>query len=161
MTPITWTLRSFRVDELTDYAKNPRSLTEKQFHQLKTSLDKFGMIDRPIINADAAHTVIGGHQRLKVKKFEGAKEIECWYPDRELDAHEVEELNIRLNKNTGAWDFDVLANQWEMPDLIEWGFEPFELGIENLDDSAPPTPGSGEEKHNESTCPKCGFKYAI
>lgn len=132
MTDITWSLRTFKIDELTDYFKNPRSLSRDQFEHLKTSLDKFGMIDKPIINADAAHTVIGGHQRLRVLRAQRAKEVECWYPSRELDAKEVEELNIRLNKNTGAWDFDVLANQWEVSELIEWGFEPFELGINNF-----------------------------
>lgn len=129
MSDIDWTLRTFKIAELTDYYKNPRSLTTEQFNHLKTSLDKFGMIDKPIINADAAHTVIGGHQRLRVLRAQRAKEVECWYPSRELDAREVEELNIRLNKNTGAWDFDILANQWEVPDLLDWGFEPFELGI--------------------------------
>jgi len=39
-----------------------------------------------------------------------------------LSEKEVEELNIRLNKNTGSWDFDILANEFELPDLFEWGF---------------------------------------
>jgi hypothetical protein len=129
MTDITWTLRTFNLDELTDYAKNPRSLSKDQFAQLKTSLDKFGMIDKPIINADAAHTVIGGHQRLHVLRAERVKSVECWVPNRELDGREVEELNIRLNKNTGGWDFDILANKWEFADLTDWGFKGYELGI--------------------------------
>ena len=126
---ITWTLKTFAVDQLTDYYKNPRSLSKDQYTQLKKSLDKFGMIDKPIINLDAAHTVIGGHQRLHVLRGDNVKAVECWIPDRELDGKEVEELNIRLNKNTGNWDFDVLANQWEVPDLLNWGFDKFELGI--------------------------------
>jgi len=130
MSKINWTLRSFRLDELTDYYKNPRSLSEKEFKQLKTSLDKFGMIDKPIVNADSAHTIIGGHQRKHVLEAEGTREIECWVPDRELSEKEVEELNIRLNKNTGSWDFDCLANSFELDDLLEWGFEKNELDID-------------------------------
>ena len=129
MAKINWTLRSFQLDELTDYYKNPRSLTEKEFKQLKTSLDKFGMIDKPIVNADSLHTIIGGHQRKHVLEASGVKEIECWIPDRELSDKEVEELNIRLNKNTGSWDFDTLANEFELDDLLEWGFSEKELGI--------------------------------
>ena len=128
-TRINWTLQQFRLDELTDYYKNPRSLSEKEFKQLKTSLDKFGMIDKPIVNADSAHTIIGGHQRKHVLEASGVKEIECWIPDRELSDKEVEELNIRLNKNTGSWDFDTLANEFELDDLLEWGFSEKELGI--------------------------------
>ena len=130
MSKINWTLQTFRLDELTDYYKNPRSLSEKEFKQLKTSLDKFGMIDKPIVNADSAHTIIGGHQRKHVLESTGVKEIECWIPDRELSDKEVEELNIRLNKNTGSWDFDTLANEFELDDLLDWGFEKAELDLD-------------------------------
>ena len=137
MSKINWTLRSFQLDELTDYYKNPRSLSEKEFKQLKTSLDKFGMIDKPIVNADSAHTIIGGHQRKHVLESTGVKEIECWIPDRELTEREVEELNIRLNKNTGSWDFDTLANEWELDDLLDWGFDKGELDLDLWASDAP------------------------
>ena len=137
MARINWTLRTFRLDELTDYYKNPRSLSEKEFKQLKTSLDKFGMIDKPIVNLDSANTIIGGHQRKHVLESTGVKEIECWIPDRELTEREVEELNIRLNKNTGSWDFDVLANEFELDDLLEWGFDKKELDIDLWAGEAP------------------------
>ena len=134
---INWTLKQFRLDELTDYYKNPRSLSEKEFKQLKTSLDKFGMIDKPIVNADSANTIIGGHQRKHVLEASGVKECECWVPDRELTAKEVEELNIRLNKNTGSWDFDTLANEFELDDLLEWGFDKGELDLDLWASDAP------------------------
>ena len=137
MAKINWTLQTFNLDELTDYYKNPRSLSEKEFKQLKTSLDKFGMIDKPIVNADSVHTIIGGHQRKHVLEAEGVKEVECWIPDRELSDKEVEELNIRLNKNTGSWDFDVLANEFEIDDLLEWGFERNELDLDLWAEDAP------------------------
>lgn len=136
-TRINWTLQQFRLDELTDYYKNPRSLSEKEFKQLKASLDKFGMIDKPIVNADSANTIIGGHQRKHVLEASGVKEIECWIPDRELSDKEVEELNIRLNKNTGSWDFDTLANEFELDDLLEWGFDKGELDLDLWADEAP------------------------
>lgn len=130
-------MRQFRLDELTDYYKNPRSLSEKEFKQLKTSLDKFGMIDKPIVNADSANTIIGGHQRKHVLEASGVTAIECWIPDRELSEREVEELNIRLNKNTGSWDFDTLANEFELDDLLEWGFDKTELDLGLWADDAP------------------------
>jgi len=130
MNEITWSLKTFQIDDLTDYSKNPRSLTKQQFEQLKKSLDKFGLIDKPIINADEKNTVIGGHQRLRVLRSENQKSVECWYPSRELDEKEVEELNIRLNKNTGDWDFDTLANNFEVGDLMDWGFSKEELDLD-------------------------------
>ena len=50
-------------------------------------------------------------------------------PDRTLNNAEIEELNIRLNKNTGDWDFDILANEWDVENLIDWGFDAEEFGI--------------------------------
>ena len=159
LTEIHWTLQTLEINKLTDYYKNPRQLTEKQFKQLKKSLDKFGIIDKPIINADESHTVIGGHQRLRVLRADGVKEIECWIPDRVLTDKEVEELNVRLNKNTGEWSFDVLANEFEFDDLIEWGFDPEELGV------APDFKPVGIEEQGrldekkKVTCPECGHEF--
>ena len=126
---ITWQLKTYKLADLTDYFKNPRHITETEFKQLKKSLDTFGLIDKPIINADAANTIIGGHQRKHVLEANGETECECWVPDRELTEREVEELNIRLNKNTGQWDFDVLANEFQLDDLLDCGFSEKELGI--------------------------------
>jgi len=132
---ISWSLKTYDINSLTDYAKNPRSLTRAQFAHLQTSLHKFGLIDKPIVNLDQANTVIGGHQRLHVMRSEGVKSVECWTPDRLLTEREVEELNIRLNKNTGSWDFDVLANEWELDDLLDWGFQENELlGVDYKND---------------------------
>ena len=173
MNEITWSLKTFQIDELTDYAKNPRSLTKQQFEQLKKSLDKFGLIDKPIINADEKNTVIGGHQRLRVLRSENQKSVECWYPSRELDEKEVEELNIRLNKNTGDWDFDTLANEFELDDLMDWGFTEMELGLypeEDMPDDVEPQIDKAEELREKwgvktgnmyglgafTVCPKCG-----
>ena len=122
---ITWKLESRSLKDLKDYSKNPRILTKDQETQLLESLNKYGLIDKPIINTD--NTLIGGHQRKRVLKKLGYKQVECWVPSRALEEKEIEELNIRLNKNIGEWDWDILANQWEFEDLLNWGFTPEEL----------------------------------
>ena len=127
---ITWQLKTYKLADLTDYFKNPRHITETEFKQLKKSLDTFGLIDKPIVNLDAGNTIIGGHQRKHVLEASGETECECWVPDRELTEREVEELNIRLNKNTGSWDFDLLANEFELDDLLDWGFDKKDLDID-------------------------------
>lgn len=109
------------------------------------------MIDKPIVNIDPNHTVIGGHQRLNVLRRENTKTVECWIPDRELDEREIEELNIRLNKNTGEWDFDVLSSGFEFDDLTDWGFTDHELGIDigTLDDGEPEEDDEEEESRDD------------
>jgi SAM-dependent methyltransferase len=70
-------------------------------------------------------------------------EIDVRVPDRELTIDEARELNVRLNKNMGQWDFDVLANNFEIEDLKEWGFSDYELDL-NLNNK--PEPWVAEEQ---------------
>ena len=129
---ITWTLQRLALSSLTDWYKNPRQLSRSEYEQLQTSLDKFGLIDKPIVNADGVNTVIGGHQRLRVLRDMGVEEVECWVPSRQLSTREIEECNIRLNKATGSWDWDILANEFEVVDLLDWGFSEFDLQLHEM-----------------------------
>jgi hypothetical protein len=36
---------------------------------------------------------------------------------------------VRLKQNQAGWDFDMLPNLYEREELLEWGFEPEELGM--------------------------------
>ena len=124
---ISWNLETFFLESLRSYSKNPRIVTLASQKQLKESLDKFGLIDRPIVNQDME--VIGGHQRLEILRGQGVKFVEAWVPDRLLTPKEVEELNIRLNRSN-FWDFDALANNFDINELLNWGFDEEELGME-------------------------------
>lgn len=137
MEPIVWHIESRKISSLKDYHKNPRSLTKDQEAHLRISLEKFGLIDKPVINLD--NTIIGGHQRKRTLKKLGYKEVECNVPSRMLEPKEIEELCIRLNKNTGEWDYELLANQWEPSDLIDWGFTEDELQfkVEEIEGTEP------------------------
>ena len=129
---VEWHLETLTVASLTAWHKNPRQLTQAQYEQLRTSLDKFGLIEKPVVNADSENTVIGGHQRLRILHDQGVDAVECWVPERELSVREIEECNIRLNRNLGSWDFDVLANVFEVKDLLDWGFTEIELQLDSL-----------------------------
>jgi DNA modification methylase len=122
---IKWHIETRRISDLKDHPKNPRRLIKEQAQHLQASLEKFGLIDKPIINTD--NQIIGGHQRKRILKKMGMKEVECYVPNRTLEEKEIAELNIRLNKNSGEWDWDILANQWEISDLLDWGFTADEL----------------------------------
>jgi len=152
---VNWRLERKSIKDLQKFKKNPRTLSKEQFIQLKKSLDKFGLIDKPIINMDS--TIIGGHQRIEVLKKSGAKEIECWIPDIELSNQDIEELNIRLNKNSGDFDYDVLANEFEIPDLLEWGFDAEELMGACAKEIESKDPEEKKKKLHE--CPNCGFEF--
>lgn len=122
MSEVTWHIESRMIKDLKSYHKNPRKITNTQFDHLKTSLTKFGLIDLPFINLDG--TVIGGHQRLRAMQKMGHKECNVNVASRQLSEKEVEELNYRHNENGGFFDYDMLANQYEIADLLAWGDNP-------------------------------------
>lgn len=106
---------------------NPRHLTNEQATHLEASLKRFGAVDPAIINIhpDRKNIIIGGHQRLKTAQRLGWETFPC--VELELDKEKERELNIRLNKNTGGWDYDALANYFEVEELTDWGFSDEEL----------------------------------
>jgi ParB-like chromosome segregation protein Spo0J len=121
-------IESKLITELKPATYNPRQISTKQYNDLKASIKKFGLVDPVIVNKD--NTVIGGHQRLKICKELKYIEIDCIVLD--LSKEEERELNIRLNKNTGDFDLDVLANEFDIEELTDWGFKHIDLDI-NID----------------------------
>jgi len=128
---INWHNEKRRIKDIVPYVANPRQITDKQAKDLKASLAKFGLADPLIINTN--NELIGGHQRKKIlETLLGVApdfEIDVRVPDRELSIDEARELNVRLNKNVAEWDFDILANDFDLEDLVDWGFSEKELGF--------------------------------
>tara|TARA_Y100001963_G_scaffold109154_1_gene150871 strand:- start:20 stop:511 length:492 start_codon:yes stop_codon:yes gene_type:complete len=128
-----------KIDKLKPARYNPRQISTKQYKDLKESIVSFGLVDPIIVNKDM--TVIGGHQRLKICKELTFIDIDCVILD--LSKEQERELNIRLNKNTGDFDMDILANEFDIDELVDWGFKHIDLDVnidkivdDNIDDSA-------------------------
>jgi DNA modification methylase len=121
-------IEKIEINKLQPASYNPRQISTKQYKDLKESIEKFGVVDPIIINKNM--TVIGGHQRLKVCNDLKHTEIDCVVLD--LTKEEERELNIRLNKSGGEFDMDILANEFDVEELKEWGFKEIELGL-NID----------------------------
>ena len=146
-----WTLKKVKLKDLKPNKKNPRRLCKNDADQLKRSIKKFGVCEPLVVNLD--NTIIGGHQRFKTLKALGHTEVEVYMPDEALSDEEADELCIRLNKNLGMFDYDILANEWEFDDLIDWGFLPDELGWDAPDDEK-----ESKEEEEKEKCPVCGKK---
>jgi len=89
---------------------NPRKWSKEAEEQLKESINKFGIVDPLLVNSaeERKNIIIGGHFRLSIFKKLGIKTVPVVYiniPELEKE----KELNIRLNKNTGEFDWDLLA----------------------------------------------------
>lgn len=152
---INWSLQKWKIKDLKSHLKNPRKLSKHDAEHLEASLEKFGLIDKPIITGDGL--IIGGHQRISILKKMGQKEIECYVPDRILSNEDVDELNIRLNRNAGEWDYDILANQWAEEDLFDFGFTKEELALDDSDAVEDKIEPEGDKK--KTKCPSCGHEF--
>lgn len=109
-----------KLSDLKPAPYNPRKSTEKQEAQLKNSLEKFGVVEPIIFNKQTGY-IVGGHFRVRELKKLGYKEVECVIVD--LSEDDERELNIRLNANTGEWDFEDLAANWDIDLLADWGLD--------------------------------------
>jgi ParB-like chromosome segregation protein Spo0J len=99
-----------QIDALNNAKYNPRKdlqPTDAEYVKLKNSVEHFGYVE-PIIVNKRNMTVVGGHQRLKVLKDLGYKEIEVVYVD--LNDTDEKALNIALNKISGDWDAERLED---------------------------------------------------
>ncbi len=119
-----------RIDELKPAAYNPRKWTKEDKKRLKESLQKFGFVDPVIANCNEKrkNIVIGGHFRLECAKELGYTEVPVVYIDIP-DEQDERELNIRLNKNQGRWDYEKLAEILPAERLYEVGFSFKEIKI--------------------------------
>ncbi len=115
------------LDEIKPNEYNPKKMTEKEEKDLEKSITEFGIVDPLIINKAKGRKgiIIGGHQRYKIyKKLNYKKVPVVWI--NVPDLKKEKELCLRLSKNTGSWDWDLLINFDE--DLLkEVGFEDDEL----------------------------------
>jgi ParB/Sulfiredoxin domain len=159
---LKWKNEKRKVADLIPMENNPRRLTDKQRADLETSLERFGLADPILVNLDG--TVIGGHQRLKVLAAAGIKTADVRVPERALTEEEADELNLRLNKNTGEWDLDLLAEHFEESLLAEVGFSDTELEeiFKSVEDSCPGDDDSQEDLEPSDTTATIGaFRFKI
>lgn len=115
------------ITELKASDYNPRKWNEEQIAALRESITRFGLVDPVLCNSapERKNIVIGGHFRLKVAKELGLTEIPVVYiniPDLEKE----KELNLRLNKNVGEFDFDLLK-EFNQDILKDIGFSSEDL----------------------------------
>ena len=128
---LIWHTETRKIKDLKEHEKNPRKITKDQMEKLKQSLKSFNYVETIVINLD--NTILAGHMRIRALKALGRikEEIEVRVPNRQLTSKEAEEYLIRSNKNSGEWDWERLANEWEIPDLFNWGFTEDELQIKD------------------------------
>ena len=127
----TATLQVLPIHVLNPADYNPRKKLkpgDREYESIRKSIEEFGFADPLVVNSDM--TIIGGHQRLTVATDMGYTEVPCAIVD--VDKTQEKALNIALNKITGEWNKELLADlikelQEADFDMGKTGFEPPEI----------------------------------
>ena len=122
-------MQTMPIDRLKPAKYNPRKDLkpgDPAYEKIKRSLHDFGYVD-PIVWNEVTGNIVGGHQRFKVLKAEGATEVDCVVVHIENPSDE-KALNIALNKATGDWEPTALADL--LQDLQSAGYD---LGATGFD----------------------------
>ena len=101
-------IKEIEINLLKEATYNPRKdlkKGDKEYNKIKKSILEFGYVDPIIVNSD--YTIIGGHQRYKVLRDIGYEKVNCVIVD--LDKEKEKALNVALNKISGDWDKEKLA----------------------------------------------------
>jgi ParB-like chromosome segregation protein Spo0J len=116
-------MQRVNIQEVRLNEENPRYIKDHKFEKLVKSIKEFPqMLDlRPIVvNQDMV--VLGGNMRLRACREAGLTEVPIIYADN-LTEEQQKEFVIKDNSSFGEWDWDLLANEWDTEQLIDWGMD--------------------------------------
>jgi len=125
--------KSVKISEIKPNPNNPRLIKDDKFAKLVKSVKDFPemLTIRPIVvNSDMI--ILGGNMRYKACKEAGLKEIPVIIAEG-LTEQQQKEFLIKDNVSGGEWDWDMLANEWEVEQLEEWGLTINNFNTDNID----------------------------
>lgn len=125
-TTLSWSTVQRRIVDLVPQEVNPRKISDKQMSDLKKSLEKFNLVEIPVVDLDGK--ILAGHQRLKAMQLlgRGDETIDVRVPNRKLTEEESKRYLIASNALGGDWDFDLLKS-FDVPLLLDIGFDQIQL----------------------------------
>lgn len=152
-----------KLSELKKLEQNPRTISIEDMEKLKQSIKKFGVIEwRPFLisTRTGENIIIGGNQRYEACKALWIKEVPVNIMEW-LTEDEEKEIIIRDNVSNWEWNFNILANEWEVESLANWwvnvpNFD--EIDFENIKSNADRETTNKEKK---VTCPNCDTEFMV
>lgn len=156
------TIQRIKISDLTLLEKNPRKITKEAMDKLVKSLKEDpGFFDkRPcLINETKdALLVYAGNQRVRAAKKLKWDSVPCII-DKDLPDEIMKDRIAKDNLHYGAWDYDILANEYDIENLINCGFSE-NLLLDNLELDIPDIDSKQKESKKKSQkCPHCGEEF--
>jgi len=123
-----------KISQVKTNPNNPRLIKDDKFKKLVKSIKEFPeMLEiRPIV-VDKDNIVLGGNMRLRACQEAGLKEVYILKADQ-LTEKQQREFIVKDNVGFGEWDWDDLANEWDVDELEDWGLDlPVDLSVKELE----------------------------
>tara|TARA_R100000995_G_C3438174_1_gene101929 strand:+ start:218 stop:796 length:579 start_codon:yes stop_codon:yes gene_type:complete len=116
-------IKKVKITEVKKNPDNPRLIKDYKYKKLVKSIKDFPeMLElRPII-VDEKMVILGGNMRYRASVDAGLSDV--WIKVAEnLTEEQKKEFIIKDNSNFGEWDWDLLANEWDVKALNDWGLD--------------------------------------
>lgn len=135
-----WGYKTVKLKELIPNKRNPRTISKDKFERLQKKIQQVGF--HSPIKIDNEGVILGGNQRFAALSEMGYGEIEVpvMYPLFQLTEKERQQIIITDNVSDGEWDMEMLANDYEVSDLLDWGLD--------LDWKEEPLTEDGQDEEN-------------
>lgn len=131
--------------------KNPRFVKDEKFKKLVKSIEEnpemLGYRELLVYPHGGKYIVIGGNMRLRACKELGYKEVPCKVLPQDTTIEQLKAYTIKDNSGFGEWDFDLLANEWDVNDLSDWGLD-LNFGEANDEDAKSETEKLSQMEYN-------------
>lgn len=123
LAPLEWYTTQRKVSELIPCDFNPRQITDEELGRLKTSLEKFNLVEIPAIDID--NVLLAGHQRIAAMFIlgRGDEAIDVRIPNRKLTEDEFKEYMLRSNIHNGDFDWNKIEEFFQDIDLSGIGMD--------------------------------------
>lgn len=126
--------------QLKGLPKNPRLIKDGKYDKLKESITNYpemlawrSLLVYPLDNGK--YIIVGGNMRYRAMKELGHNEAPVFIIPKETPIEKIKAYTILDNNGFGKWDWDLLANEWDEVQLMDWGVDlPIAESEINIDD---------------------------
>jgi hypothetical protein len=178
------------IGQIEGLPKNPRLIKDAKYTKLKKSIEEnpemLGARELIVFPYGDKYVVIGGNMRFQACKELGFKEIPCKLLPATFTPEQLRAITIKDNVSYGELDWEILANEWNAPELNNWGIDVSfpeqenysldykpevdpktsykdvtEQDMENTEQRLTEHYNEDKRAYIDCTCPDCGSEFQI
>ena len=125
--------------QIKDVKANPRIFKDEKFKRLVKSIEDnpemLALREIIVYPQNDKFVVIGGNARYEALKYLKIKDAPCKVLPVETTPKQMNAYIIKDNASFGDWDWDMLANEWDLEELQDYGIDMPDYSVEDLGDA--------------------------